>query len=511
MKEVITGEVLKNKMLESINLLCDTVSKTLGPTGNNILINNSDTSPFITNDGVTIASNIESQDTATNTILEIIKEASLKTNELVGDGTTTTLVLLKSIYTLGIDEINNGTNPIILKNELNKTLNKIVEELKKKSKSPNLKDYYKIAYNSSNMEEIAEVTSNLFSKMNSKYSIKLEEGYREKTYYEIKKGYNLELDNISNMYFSKEKEISLKDVNVLVLKGYLSNLEDISEIINEGLKDKNTVIFVEEMDEAIKNQLLVYFLTNKKNIFIFTLPEYASRREKIENDLKVLANCTIKNIDYENVYYSDVGLIDEVKITKEEVVLSTNSLNTNKLIEELKNELENTYNEYEKEFIETRLSKLEEGIATIYVGGITKSEKREKLLRYEDSLCALEVSKGGIVKGEGLTYLEVSDILNEDDVAERIIKKSLEEPFIKIMENLGVDYKDIEKEIRDSNYKKIYDYRTSSLINTDDSNIIDPLEVVVASLKNATSIASLLLTTSSLVINENKELEKDIL
>ena len=507
MKEVLSGEELKSIMSEAVNLLCDTVSSTLGPTGNNILINNSDTSPFITNDGVTIASNIESSDKRINTVLEIVKEASLKTNEVVGDGTTTTLVLLQSIFNLGLEEINKGKNKIVLKNELLNCMDKVIEEINKLKKEPTKEDLLNIATTSSNDLKIGKITTDIFLKMKSKYSIKLEESNNELTYTINKKGYDIPINNLSSMYFSKDKSIELKDIHILVLKGYLDSLESISDIINDILEnDKNLIIFVEAMNEQIKNEVLVYYFNNK-NIFLTELAEFASHRDKQEEDISTLSGCIIKNIDYEETSFNDLGFIDNIILKNDEVILLNNNESSSELINKLKEELESS-NDYEKEFINSRISKLEEGITTIYVGGTTKSEKREKIMRYEDALCALESAKKGVVTGEGITYLEISKNIKSDDTGSLILKKSLEKPFEKVIENLGLDYKEIKNNIIKNKYKVIYDYKTNDYISTNNSNIIDPVEVVITAFKNALSIASILLTTSSLVINldENREI-----
>lgn len=510
MKEVVSGEELKSVMSEAVNLLCDTVSSTLGPTGNNILINNSDTTPFITNDGVTIASNIESSDKRINTVLEIVKEASLKTNEVVGDGTTTTLVLLQSIFNLGLEEINKGKNKIVLKNELLNCMDKVVEEINKLKRSPKKEDLLNIATTSSNDSEIGKITTDIFLKMKSKYSIKLEESNNELTYTINKKGYNISINNLSSMYFSKNKSIELKDIHVLVLKGYLDSLESISDIINDILEnDKNLIIFVEAMNEQIKNEVLVYYF-NHKNIFVTELAELASHRDKQEEDISTLSGCIIKNIDYEEVSFNDLGFIDNIVLKNDEVILFNNNESSSELINKLKEELEYS-NDYEKEFINSRISKLEEGITTIYIGGTTKSEKREKLMRYEDAICALESSKHGIVPGEGITFLKVALELELDDTASLILKRSLEKPFEKVMDNLGLDYKEIKNNIIKNKYNLIYDYKTNDYISINNSNIIDPVDVLIEAFKNALSISSILLSTSSLVINENENLEKDIM
>lgn len=507
MKEVITGEKLKKVMSEAVTLLCDTVTSTLGPTGNNILINNSETTPYITNDGVTIASNIESSDKRVNTVLEIVKEASLKTNEIVGDGTTTTLVLLQSIFNLGLEEINKGKNKIVLKNELLNCMDKVVGEINKLKKDATEEDLLNIATTSANDYEIGKLTTEIFLKVKSKYSIKLEESGNDKTYSINKNGYNIPINNISSMYFSNRKSIELNNTHMLVLKGYLDSLETISDIINDILEnDRNLIIFVEGMNEEIKNEVLVYYF-NHKNIFVVELEEYASHRDKIEEDISYLSGSTIKNIDYEMISFNDLGFIDSIILKNDEVILLNNNETSLELINRLKEELESS-NDYEKEFINSCISKLEEGITTIYVGGTTKSEKREKIMRYEDALCALESAKSGVVTGEGITYLEVSKNLESDDTGSLILKKSLEKPFEKVIENLGLDYNEIKNDIINNKYKIIYDYKIDDYISINDSNIIDPVEVVITAFKNALSIASMLLSTSSLVINldENKEI-----
>ena len=221
MKCVIKDKELKDVIESAVNLICDAVSSTLGPSGNNVIINSDEISPFISNDGVTIARAIESEDIKINTVLEIIREASLKTNEEVGDGTTTTLVLLKSLISEGLKEIEMGKDRIILKKELNEALNRITEEIYNLRIEVNEKALVNIASTSANDIKIGRFLTDVFLKMKSKYSIKLEEG-KEKTYYEIKKGYNLDVD-ITRSYFENNDEIILTNAKVLLLKGYLSN------------------------------------------------------------------------------------------------------------------------------------------------------------------------------------------------------------------------------------------------------------------------------------------------
>ena len=495
MKKVISGNELREVMQKSINLICDAVSSTLGPSGNNVLIDSGDASPFITNDGVTIASSISSEDKRCNAILEIIKEATLKTNEVVGDGTTTTLVLLQSIFNNGVKKIESGINPITLKKELDNSLNDIILKLKKKSKKPTKKDYISIASISSNDKDIGTFLENVYSIMGSVHAIKLKEG-SEKTYYEIKKGYSVDVD-VPNIYFDDKKEINLDNAYILLLKGYLNDLEAISDIINEGLnRNKNIVILADDYDIDVSNQVVLYNLQMNKNIYLFKLPDYGSRKDAIEKDISILTNSKIKNIEYDNISFSSLGIAKEIVIKKDEIIIISDK-DINKWISKIKDNYNNETSDYEKEFLAHRIAMLENGIATIYVGGMTKTEIKEKLMRFEDSLNALEVANNGILIGEGISLLKISDEINND-----ILKESLKVPFKKIMENALGEYKDIENSILNSNYNLIYNFDDNKLEDISNTSILDPLNVTIEALKNAVSIAGMLLTTNYIVINE---------
>lgn len=497
MREVISDLQLKKVIKESIDLICSAVSSTLGPTGNNVVIS-SDLTPFITNDGVTIAENIRSNDLKINTILEIIKEASFKTNELVGDGTTTTLVLLSKLYNLGV---NSDINPIILKKELDNALEKTILELNKLKKIPTEKDLELIATTSCGDIELGKFLTEVYLKMKNKYAIKIEESKNNKTYYEIKKGYNIDID-LPNVYFEDKDFIDINSY-ILIINGYLDSLEEISSVINEVIiRNKNLIILVDDYNELVKNEIIAFYLENNKNIFIVKTPEYGSRKYDILSDISLITKSKIQSID--NINFSDINDANVI-IKKDELIIISNS-NVDREVNKLKYKL-NTLDSYEKEFLENRISKLENGIATIYVGAQTTLEKREKIMRIEDAINALEVSKNGIVIGEGITYLKVSSKLNNKTKGEEIIKEVLKEPFKKIMENIGIDYKDILKEIINNNYEKCYNYKTLDY----DKSVIDPILVLITALSNAVSIASMLLTTNYLVINENTNLKSDLL
>ena len=275
MKKVISGIELQKKIMESIELLCGTVKKTLGPKGNNVIIDHSNFSPFITNDGVTIAQNIESDDETMGAILELIKEASIKTNEEVGDGTTTTLVLLETIYKESLEYINKGMNPIVLKKELDNTLLIILEYLEKLKALPTKEKILYIAKIAANDEELGTFAYKTFLKVKNKNAITIEESNQKKTEVIFKKGYTLDSILASPYFFKDNKKIIYKDALVLLVKDTLTHIENISFILNEVMKNKkNIVIMARDYDEYVIQEIISLCLHENVNICLLKINEY---------------------------------------------------------------------------------------------------------------------------------------------------------------------------------------------------------------------------------------------
>ncbi len=509
MKKIIMGEELKKTMENGIQLIASAVGSTLGPKGNNVLINKYDTSPFITNDGVTIASSIESDDASINTILEIVKEASLKTNELVGDGTTTTIVLLENIFKEGLNVIRNGKNPIVLKEELDKTLESILELIDKYKKKPTKEELINIAKTSCNDDELGKFLADIFLDVKNKYAIKIEESSTEKTYVKKQKGYIFELDNVSNAYFLNSNEIVLNDTSILLLKGYLDDLEVINDFINESLvKNQNLLILAEDVSEDVKNQILSYYLDYQKNIFLFLLPDYISRKYAVIQDLMAISGGIFKSV-MESISYEDLGRVSKVVINKDNIAFSFER-KIDKYVNKLKKDFEGL-NDYEKVFMAQRIASLDFGITTIYVGAITKTEMKEKKMRIEDAINALDIASRGVCLGAGITFFRISEEIKCENDGYQIMINSLKVPMQKIMNNCGEDYENLKNEIIKTNYQKIYNCKLRQFENINNTNILDPAEVLKTALKNAVSIASMLLTTNYLIINEkNVKIEEYI-
>lgn len=497
MKKVVSGLILREKMNEAINLLCGTVKTTLGPKGSNVIIDHSSFSPFITNDGVTIAENIESDDVVVNTILTLAKEASIKTNEVVGDGTTTTLVLLEAIYNYGIKLIDEGVSPLIIKKELDNSLLNVLDLIDKYSKSASKEDLLLVATNSANNEEVGKNISDAFSKVKNKNGILIKEGNLDKTVINYIKGYTFDTV-LASPYFLHANEIEFNNPYLLIHNGIIEDIEYIAENLNYIISNNESLIIIaKDYSNEVIEQVLSLYLDENINIILLKNPEYGIKEYYFENDIKaILDNQT-----------NGFKTVKSIKITKDKstIVFNKNS-SLDTYIESLKtlkfdNEIDNNY-------INEKKSMFENGIAEIIVGANTVTERRELKMRYDDALCAVSSCKDGIVPGSGIVYTLISEQLNSNTVGDKILKKALNEPLKQIIINSALN-ESILDEIKKSNYQKIYNVKSDKFENINTTIILDPCLVIKSALKNACSIAGMLLTTNSLVINEYKnELKK---
>lgn len=489
MKKVISGEFLEQKMIESIELLCEVVKDSLGPKGNNVLINTSDREPFITNDGVTIAQNITSEDIVVETILEIAKEASLKTNEVVGDGTTTTLVLLETLLKEGIKVTNRKT----LKVELEETLQEILEKLATFKKNPTKKDFQKIATVAANDESIGKITTEVFLKTKSKESIFLKESKDENTTYEKINGYTLEC-KIPEEYFLRKEKIELENCKVFFIDEKIENLEQISLLINNCIEYQEPVLLLTKgYSKNVKENLVEMSIQKQCQIILAEWFEYQNIEEEIIEDIEALLD--------EN------QTISKIKITKNKVTFHSNQ-NTLKRRNILKKRYEQSNEDYQKEILAERIAKLHYGLATIYVGASTTTEKREKIMRYEDALCALEMAKQGIVPGGGICLYQISEEIKPTTTGGKILQKALSMPLKQILENASLSKEEILIKMKQESFQILYNVKAKNFENISHTNVIEPLEVVSYALKNAVSIACMLLSINHLIINDFQENRK---
>ena len=507
MKKVIMGEELNLCKTKAIELLCGTVKNTLGPRGSNAIIDHSMFSPFITNDGVTIAKNIESEDERINTILTLAKEASIKTDETVGDGTTTTLVLLESLFKNGLKKIEEGLNPSVLKKELEQATEEVITKIKKESKKPTKDNYFHIASIAANDESIGKLISSVYLKLNTQDAIKILESPNTETYYKITHGYTFDTVLASPYFLNNTQEINYKDPYFLIINKEINDIEEISEIINYLIDKKcPAVLLATDYTDEVINEVLSLNFNGVTNVTLLKTPAYGLHGASLLKDLEIISKSKIIKVTDE-ININNLGKCQNIKIDKNEVVISCESNNNqvSNLIEKIKKELKNEHDAYEQDFLNSRLAKLTSGIGTIYVGASTTTEAREKKMRFDDAMWALKSTKEGILAGGGIVLLKIKENLNTINNGYEILKESLDKPFIQILNNVGLDYVPIYQKIKENNFDSVYNVLTEKFEKIDCTNVIDPTSVVVNAIKNASSIAGMLLTTTSLVINEHQE------
>ena len=498
MQKTIKGEELEIYISNAITLLSDTVKTTLGPNGTNVIINEANFSPYITNDGATIAAAITSDNEIINTILTIIKEAALKTDSDVGDGTTTTICLLESIYKNSIQNIKSKNDILKLKEELEKTTVKIINMLNTSSKKPNNQELENIASISANDKKIGHLITSFFIKLNKNPNIKLMENTsNEKDYAIALPGFFFE-NTIASPYFIKEKELTIKNPNIILFNKDIYTIQELEQIIyDNNFQNKDLIIIADSFADSVINEVLTINYEQETKILLINNPEYGTKRLAIIDDLKIITNA--QRI---NNYYS--GSIKEFRYTNNTLTFIYNeSSKLNNHISQLKNILIKENDEFECAFLKSRLSKLTNSYGIIYVGGNTKLERREKKMRFTDALCALNAATNGILPGSGLPFYQISNTLEIKNTADKIMQEALKSPIIQILKNSNVNYKKILNKIKDNNYQIIYNAKNKTFESITDTNVLDNTLVLTKALTNAISIATLLLTTTHLVINTN--------
>ncbi len=495
MKKIVTGKELQEKMALAVDILGNTVKTTLGPKGSNVIIDHSNFSPYITNDGVTIAENIESDDEVINTILELAKEASIKTNLNVGDGTTTTLVLLQKIFAMGLDYIKKGKNPIGLKNELKEELKEILFLVKKESRKPTSKDLRNIAIISSNDEEIGKIVADAYLKVRAKEAIAIKESEEKKTTVKYLKGYTFD-SNLASIYFLESlKELVYAHPRFLIVNNTLNDLEDIALILNNVIKEKEPLVIIANLySEEFIQDILVMNHDYHSQIILLKTPYYGLNSLYVLEDLALITSSTLKK-DLKDLKLSDLGYSLQITVNSEEATINfADNAKIQKRIKDLK--------ESNEDDIAKRIAMFKKGSIEISVGAETTTERREKKMRYDDALGAICCASRGIIGGSGLILSKISSLLSSSKESSIIFKEALKEPLKQIIFNSGANYDEIYTKIRESNFTKVYNVKTQQFEDIKDTLVLDPLEVVLNSLINATSIAGMLLTTTSLVINE---------
>lgn len=527
-KQMLTGFEAIKKLESGVKKLSNAVKITLGPKGRNVVLDRKYTTPLITNDGVTIAKEITLPDPFENMGANLIKEVSIKTNEVAGDGTTTACILAESIVSEGVKNYTAGANPVILKKGIQKAINVAVEHLQKVSTPVNSnKEIFQIASISAGDEEIGKLIADGFEKVGKDGVITVEESKTLKTELKIVEGMQFDKGYLSPyMITNTEKmECVFNDAYVLVTDKKIKNLNEIITILEQvSQSGKPLIIIAEDIENEVLSTLVLNKLRGALNVVAVKAPAYADKRKAICEDIATLCNgtfiCDELGYNLKDVDISKLGLASNVKVTKDSTIISNNKGNKERIenrIQEIKSQINSADNEFDKNRLQERLAKLTGGIAVIYVGSATEVEMQEKKLRIEDAIEATKSAvEEGIVCGGGIALLDcvkdieklISTLDGDEKTGAQIVLKSLYAPIKMITANAGIEGDVVIDKILNSKTKNFgYNALTNEYVNMIECGIIDPTKVTRSALENAGSVASTLLTTEVIVCDIEEKLD----
>lgn len=518
-KQMKYGEEARRALEIGVNQLADTVKITLGPKGRNVVLDKKFGSPSVTNDGVTIAKEIELEDKFENMGAQLVKEVATKTNDVAGDGTTTATLLAQAIVREGLKNVAAGANPMILKIGIEKAVNAVVEEIKKLSvKVKGKDDIARVASISANDEIIGNLIADAMEKVTNEGVITVEESKTMATNLEVVEGMQFDRGYISPyMVTDTEKmEAILDDPYILITDKKISNIQDIlpmlEQIVQQG---KKLVIIAEDVEGEALATLVVNKLRGTFTCVAVKAPGFGDRRKAMLQDIAILTGGEVISedlgLELKDVKLKQLGRARQVKVQKEDTIIvdgAGNQEDIKKRVASIKAQIEETTSEFDKEKLQERLAKLSGGVAVIQVGAATETEMKEKKLRIEDALAATKAAvEEGIVAGGGTAYINaipaVDKLLANTQGDERtgvsIIMRALEEPMRQIAANAGLEGSVIVEKVKSSQLNVGYDVLSESYVNMIDKGIVDPAKVTRSALQNAASIAAMVLMTESLV------------
>lgn len=527
-KQILIGNEAIKKLENGVDALANAVKITLGPKGRNVVLERKYTTPLITNDGVTIAKEITLEDACENLGASLLKEASIKTNDLAGDGTTTACVLAQSIIKEGIKNCASGANPIIVKKGIKKATEAAVKKLKSLSTPvASNKEIFQLASISAGDEEIGKLIADAFSKVGQNGVISVEEGKTLKNELKVVEGMQFDKGYISPYMVTDNEKMcgSLSNTYILITDLKINNIQEILPILEQVSKEnKSLLIIAEDYENEVINTLVLNKLRGLLNVVAVKCPAFGDRRTAILKDISILTggNFISSNItsSVRETKFEDLGFANAVKVTKDNTIICGGAGNTNtiiKRIDEIKGQIELCDNDFDREELERRLAKLSGGIAVIYVGSATEVEMQEKKLRIEDAISATKSAvEEGIVAGGGIALLNcikdidhlIDTLSGDEKTGAEIIKNSLSAPILQISENAGINGEIVKFNVikgQQSNPNYGYNALTDTYVDMLECGVIDPTKVTRCALENASSVASILLTTNVLVVDmENK-------
>jgi chaperonin GroEL len=517
-KKIIYGEEARRSMQKGVDMLADTVKITLGPKGRNVVLDKKFGAPLITNDGVTIAREIELEDPFENMGAQLVKEVATKTNDVAGDGTTTATLLAQAIIREGLKNVTAGANPMLIRTGINMAVEKAVEEIKKISRQVEGKeDIARVAAISAGDEEIGKLISDAMEKVGNEGVITVEESKTMGTELDVVEGMQFDRGYVSAyMVTDAEKmEALLEDPFILITDKKITNIQDILPILEQIVQQgKKLLIIAEDIEGEALGTLIVNKLRGTFTCVAVKAPGFGDRRKEMLQDIAVLTGGEVISEelgrDLKEVTIDMLGRAESVKITKENTTVVNGRGNKDEIharVGQIKAQIEETTSDFDREKLQERLAKLAGGVAVIKVGAATETELKERKLRIEDALAATKAAvEEGIVPGGGTAYInvipEVAKITSEDAdvrVGITIIKRALEEPVRQIATNAGLEASVIIEKVRNSEPGVGFDALHETYVNMIKVGIVDPTKVTRSALQNAASVAATFLTTESVV------------
>lgn len=525
-KKIIYGEDARKALQSGVNQLADTVKITLGPRGRNVVLDKKFGAPLITNDGVTIAKEIELEDAFENMGAQLVKEVSTKTNDVAGDGTTTATLLAQALIREGMKNVAAGANPMIVKKGIQAAVDKVVESLVNNSKKVSgTDDIARVATISAADDFIGQLIAEAMEKVGSDGVITVEESKTAETYSEIVEGMMFDRGYVSPyMVTDTEKMVAtIDDAHILITDKKISNIQEILPLLEQVVQSgKKLVIIAEDVEGEALATLILNKLRGTFTCVAVKAPGFGDRRKEMLRDIAILTGGQViteeLGLELKDATIDQLGRARQVKIEKENTIIVDGAGNSEEIknrVAQIRSQIENTTSEFDKEKLQERLAKIAGGVAVIKVGAATEVEMKEKKLRIEDALAATKAAvEEGIVAGGGVALINaipsVEALLGSADGDEKtgvaIVLKALEEPLRQIAKNAGVEGSVIINRIKSENKVGFgYNARTEEYVDMIQAGIVDPTKVTRSALQNAASVAAMVLTTESLVTDIKEE------
>jgi len=522
-KIIKRGDEARKALEAGVNQLADTVKVTLGPKGRNVVLDKKFGTPLITNDGVSIAKEIELDDPFENMGAQLVREVSTKTNDVAGDGTTTATLLAQAMIHEGLKNLAAGANPIVVKKGMAKAVEAAVAEVKKQAKKVNgSSDIARVGAVSSGDEEIGKLIADAMEKVSADGVITIEESKTAETYSEVVEGMQFDRGYITPyMVTDTEKmEAVIDDAYILITDKKISVISDILPILEQLVQSgKKLVIIAEDVEGEALNTLIVNRLRGTLNVVCVKAPGFGDRRKEMLQDIAVLTGGTVVSeevgLELKTATIDMLGRARQVKVTKENTTIVDGAGDATAIkdrVAQIRSQIANTTSDYDKEKLQERLAKMAGGVAVIKVGAATETEMKEKKLRIEDALNATRAAvEEGVVAGGGTIFVNVipaveallDSVDGDEKTGVRIIAKALEAPIRQIAANAGLDGSVILEKVRNSGKLGYgFDAYKEEYCDMVAAGIIDPAKVTRSALENAASVSAMVLTTESLVADK---------